>query len=304
MIYGSAAFFSIVTLIAYHWTLFALVLVLTALMNIVPRLMSAKLKTKSRELSETNERFVNQVQNFVEGFDVLASFHRLSELIRHINSSSKQLNQSNVVYSKQTAFVSFITSNISSLSQTCVILLTGFLALWHQITPGSLLTTGNLAGIIFTSLSQLISLTVVLKSVQPIFAKYATLELSVYKGDVPFQTDVRPSLTLHAVAAGRDTHHWLHANSLTLDFNDKLYLSFASGSGKSTMMRIIAGLSTPSSREMIWQPALPTTGQRELYSEQTKFDSTHALHDAERTGVAFSRGDPEYCEWNLIQHII
>ncbi|MFT8391801.1 MAG: ABC transporter ATP-binding protein [Sporolactobacillus sp.] len=271
--YGSSAIFASLLLIVYNWWLFALVLLLAVLMNVVPKWTSKKTDQRSKERTAMNELFVNKLQNFIEGMDTLINFHRSNELIKNIRHHSLELNKTNVAYEKQKAFVSFISFNASSLSQLCVLLFTGVLVLMHWITPGSIISTGNLAGLIFTSLSQLTSLVVVVKSVQPIFDKYKGLATEQHS-DIAFDSTVHPSLKLNDVSVGDGEHTWLLPNSFQIKFNDKLYLTGPSGSGKSTLMRIIAGLTEHYQGGIDWDPPLSDHANQNryvLYVQQTPF---------------------------------
>lgn len=129
--------------------------------------------------------------------------------------------------------------------------MTGWLVLNGQLTAGSLMTTGQQAGIVFTSMAQLASLLVVRNAVNPVFAKYNGLEFNKLP-DVGEFTGKASAFEIQNVSSGTSTQTWLSPVSTKINAGEKIHLTGASGKGKTTLLYVISGLIKPSKGEVTW----------------------------------------------------
>lgn len=175
--YLAGIIFPVAAFMFYHWSLALAAVILGLVLTFLPKVIQGKLEKSSYVLTVSNERFVNQVENLLNGFETLISFGSRAQIVKRIHHESINLKSANLTYKKSEVSVALISDVLSVFSQFVIIGLTGTLILKHVLTPGVLLGAGSLAGIIFTSMAQLASLLVKTKAVKPIFAKYHDLNL-------------------------------------------------------------------------------------------------------------------------------
>lgn len=258
------------TLLAYHWTLAVTAIVCGVVMTITPRIITKLITESSEQVTKTNEQFVNDAENNLNGFDTWLAFKQLRTMVDRMRTAARALRRVNLQYQRNEIYVTLITGGISILSQFAMIGLTGWLIIQGVLTPGALMTTGALAGIFFTSLSQLASILVVRKAVKPIFAKYEKLNWQQPAENGQFVQDDQATLTLSAVAVGDHDHQWLPATSAIIRPAEKVALTGPSGAGKSTLLKLVAGLTTPTAGQVQWSDGRPTR-ERVLYIPQTPY---------------------------------
>ncbi|WP_125605537.1 ABC transporter transmembrane domain-containing protein [Lapidilactobacillus bayanensis] len=262
IMYGCGVIFPLVTLSMYHWTLTVTTLVFAILMVILPPQIKKLIETGSKKVTEANERFVNQVTNVLSGFDTLLAFKRRGEISQRLNRQSVEVREANLAYARKEVAVDALTYSLSLFGQFAIIGLTSWLVLGHQLSAGSYLATGQLAGIMFTSFSRLASLLVVRKAVTPIFAKYQDLNYETPVAESEFAADAQPQVVLHDFGLTDAKHHqWLQNVSGNYHDHQKIAVSGPSGSGKSTLLRGIAQIISPkqSHGQLEWLPQVPVS---------------------------------------------
>ncbi len=261
VMYFSGIIFPISAFMMFHWTLAVTAVALGIILAFMPRVVKRLITDRSKILTTTNEQFVSRVENLLNGFETLISFGRRFEIIHRVNRSSKELKDATLGYKRSEITVDTIVSLLSVVSQEIIILEAGLLILNHQISPGVLLSVGALAGTVFTSMGQLSGLIVKIKAVDPVFAKYKDLDLTdIANVDRrPAATSQTVSLDLAAVTSASGQQVWLHPTSKQVPAGAKIRISGASGQGKSTLLRIIAGLTEHFSGQVAWQADGVTT---------------------------------------------
>ncbi len=163
---------SVIVLLSLNIWIMLGTLALTFLIIYTPRLFNRYLKKAMERFTENNAIFVGRLEDTLKGYDTLFFSNHLNYLISKINQASNEIAESNVDYTRKSSVVSNSIALISILAQIIISFLTGILAHLGQIIFGSVLTTGSLAGNVFSSLSQALSYKVSIDSVEVVFEKY------------------------------------------------------------------------------------------------------------------------------------
>lgn len=264
VMYAAGVVVPFFTFAYYHWILALTALILGITLQIVPKSLTKNLQKNTLNVTLTNEEFVQRVENILQGFDTLSAFHCRQQIVKKIGLAAEKVKNDTLAYKRSEIKIDLITNSFSVLSQVILIGLAGYLVLTQQLTAGVLMTVGTLAGIIFTSISQLAGLLVKIHAVDPIFEKYQTVDLQE-KEEEKVTRGIAASLTLDKVAAKDGETIWLRSTSAAILPMAKVHVTGLSGQGKSTLMRIIAGLNPTFQGSLSWQPQVPTI----LYLPQT-----------------------------------
>ncbi|WP_127848856.1 ATP-binding cassette domain-containing protein [Lacticaseibacillus hulanensis] len=293
VMYGGGIVFPLVSLIWYHWSLGVAAIVCGLIMTIAPRVLQHKVEQGSERVTRANEHFVNVAENTLNGFETFLSFRHPQEIVRRIVAAAGELKDTNLSYKRRELAVEVLTYTGSIFAQMFLIGLTGWLVLRGTLTAGALMTTGQQAGIVFTSMAQLASLLVVRKAVNPVFAKYAHLNFKKTPDDEPF-TRAPVGFELANVASGDAEHTWLAPISAKVAAGSKVHLTGPSGKGKTTLLHLIAGLTKPTSGVIKW-PEAPAA----LYLPQKPF----ILSASVRENLTLGRDYSDEQLWRVLDQV-
>lgn len=251
--YLAGIIFPLISFLSFHWSLTVVSAAISIIVTFLPRIIQKHIESSSKKLTLTNERFVHQIENVLNGFETLTSFGRKKEIVRQVRIGSEEVKSASMAYKKNEVQVDVIANLISGFGQLVIIALTGFLILRHEVSPGKLVGVSQLASSIFISLAQLSGLMVRIKAVRPIFAKYKDLSIVPKADEVMIIHGGDPSLTISKLTSFEDNHVWLSPISAKINWPAKVQITGASGHGKSTLLRILAGITDHYEGKYRWQ---------------------------------------------------
>lgn len=236
--------FAIVTLVTYHWSLAIAAVALAAGIIEGPKAFNGAILRANRQLTHTNEAFVNRTQDALAGFNVLYTFRVLARLPQQIIAAAQELKAAYVHRAQAQAKILSTGFMGNVISQVLLIGLSGWLALHRIVSIGTLSAVGSLSGNIFNNLGSLSNNLGMMRGVRPIFDKFTAAQQPVPQVhlQLPVATTSTPILRVADLgfAFGKHTPVFEHVNAQFQQRKKYLILG-DSGSGKSTFLRIIAG---------------------------------------------------------------
>lgn len=235
---GLNVLIGVATLIGFHPSFALTLLVFAGLMQLVPKPFQARLQEKAAQFSQKNEELLEQIKDVLSGFQVLLSAGRLTILPQKIGQSSEAFGQSKVAYAKTFGNFMACQNLVSMASQIAILTQAGWL-FSHSLVPVGVVTSAQyFASTIFASLTGFLANASELKSCQPIFDKFHQLP-SAAPSPSPLTYDQTLSLQEMSFTYGKQA--LLTDVSLTLNKSQTYVLSAPSGTGKSTLLRLLAG---------------------------------------------------------------
>lgn len=245
IVYGvSGAFFSIILLVSYHWSLLLVTIIGTLLMLFIPRVFSQQVKETSLNTTVQNERFLSNIEDAVGGYDALLALNYLRLIPHKVYTASLELKKVVLKQISIEATVNAVGFALNVFLQMIVIALTGLLAFNGIVAIGAIEATGMLATIIFTSLSSLSNQLSAINGVSPIFDKVQSM-LKKETGEkvVQKEIDTAHSPLFKAKELSFQYDNTVILNHLSFDFYEgkKYIIKGESGSGKSTLLRLLSG---------------------------------------------------------------
>lgn len=237
---------AILGLLAFHWSIILFAVVMSFVTLFLPTLVQKTIEKRSGIYSKSLEDFVSKNTNSLQGFDVLMSFNKLAVLKNIVFNTSNDILKKNVNMNKGMALGTLLGFTGTLISQVGLLALTGFLAIKNIVGFGSILTIESLASTIFNSVGSIMNLTIELKTVKPLFAKFDEFikdseQIDNARKDKKLFTEDITTIKLENLVYNYDDKSIF--NGLTYSFNkgNKYAVVGASGSGKSTLLKILTG---------------------------------------------------------------
>lgn len=233
---------SLIMLLTLDYRIMVATLILTMVIIYTPKFFHKKLQSALSKLTKENEKFTSTLEDVFQGYETLYFSRSLNYLLNKIKKSSLSIGEENVTYSSVNISVNNLIMLISVVSQILIFLLTGLLAHLGKVTFGSVMTTGSLAGNVFSSLSQVSTYRVSISSVSVLFDKYE--DYTKTGQNIPSKTneDIKNfDVNLEDICYSYEGNKVLSNLNLTFKQNKKYVLSGESGSGKSTVLKLISG---------------------------------------------------------------
>lgn len=245
IVYGiSGAFFSIILLVSYHWSLLLVTIIGTLAMLFIPRLFNEKVKVTSLNTTVQNERFLSDLEDAIGGYDALLALNYLRLIPHKVYTASLELKKVILKQTSVEATVNAVGFGLNVFLQMIVIALTGLLAFNGIVAIGAIEATGMLATIIFTSLSSLSNQLSAINGVSPIFDKFQSiLEKEPEKKIIQEKIDTSQSPLFQAEELSFKYDNAMILDRISFEFYEgkKYLIKGESGSGKSTLLRLLSG---------------------------------------------------------------
>lgn len=235
------AIFSMITLIALHWTLAVATLGFAALMILVPLVVQKPMAKASVAVTERNAAFLQRVNDHLNGFDTLLALNHRDRLVHAIATGQQPLAAAKVQQAKVQTMAGILGNTTNIIAQVGIIFLTGLLALRKVVPVGMIISTGNLSFRVFGTLASLSAMIAMVRGTNAIFAKYAALPTPP-EADGAAVAPLQQGIALRqlTVAYGDDAPI-IQNMTRTFRLGGKYAIVGPSGSGKSTLFNLLAG---------------------------------------------------------------
>lgn len=244
---------SVAVLVTYHVSLLITTAISAVFLLTVPLIYRQKLSAASAKLSERNERLTDQITDVLEGFNTLFMANRRHLLVQRIWQASDNAGKAEFDYQRFDMFTQFVINVVNLTAQLALLVQAGLLAYRHAIPVGAVITIASLSGTAFSGLTLLSFGLTTVKSVKPIFAKFAQAVVPAppkKQAVQPLQGTIRlADVTFHY--PGNNVPTISHLN-LTIGAHQKIAIVGPSGKGKSTMLKLLSAILPDYQGQMTW----------------------------------------------------
>lgn len=223
--------FSLVALLLFNFYLFALALVLLALLNLVPKLLRYLTREGNKEVSTANNRFLSLIQDVINGYETLKMFSAERKFISTIDKGSNIISDARIDYAKKQSLVNFVISTMNISSQIAVIFTTGILVFQGALSVGAILSTTELSTKIFDSFGVVNQYYILMDSISPLF-KVIDDDVAVTEPATSVKTFETIDLKEVSFAYSDKSKALLQNFTYRFEKGGKYHIIGASGSGK------------------------------------------------------------------------
>lgn len=244
---------SIFVLLTYQASLFATTLVCAVLLITVPMIYRKKLSAAAAKWSQENEKLTNRITDILEGFNTLFMANRRHVMVDRVFHASNAAGHAQVGYIQFNMATQFLINLVNLGSQLFLLIQAGLLAYNRVIPVGAVVTIHSVAGTTFSGLTLMSFALTTVKSVAPIFDKFAKaipapqkpkvpvngLEEGIHLQDVTFTYPHRKEPVLKDV-------------TMTLTAGKKIAIVGPSGHGKTTLLRLISDVLADYQGQITW----------------------------------------------------
>ena len=235
----------------YQPIVFLIIILGSALVFLIPTLMSKKLQEKQLALSEESEILTESVTDILNGFETVKSTQTLPYFLKSFQRTNQKYTQSRIS-SGQWIMSNYATSSMLGMFVQYAAVLT---AIWFimqgSISIGIMLTMVQTMNTLVYPLIGIFRLIPQMKSIKSIVQKIENLS----KGRENSQSNLPKigfdkSITLNHISVKLDDKTILDDISLSFIKNKKYLIIGPSGSGKSTLANVLSGFITDFEGEM------------------------------------------------------
>lgn len=241
--------FALSALYAIHSVIMLTSIGLTIFLTVVPKYLAKKNPEKMKLFSIQNEKFVNQSQLLLTGFQNLLFNGKASLLSAKLKEYNEQLIAKKIDFTKYSTRVNLQIVFLSIVAQFFIIIETAYLNIMGFVTVGSIMSTGTIAGNVFNALSDLSSTFIEIKTTAAIFEKFEGVD----EGEIKTITETFNDLELRDITFNYPSEDKIISHlDLVIQKGDKVLIAGDSGSGKSTLMNLLNGIATPTKGSILY----------------------------------------------------
>ena len=239
--------FAIGTLITLHWSLILFVAVAAIIVLTLPKIMTKKLSNSTAAAAKKNAQLLNTIENWFSGLSELRRYSASGRLDRALGQDSRKLAEANV-YRKKVQGISISINGLgNAIGQIGSSLFSGLLFFNHIITLGDWFIAGSFASTIFNGLWEVINAMTQMRSTKKLRQEIADLTKSI--------PEKKPGTVVYGVECHNLKVQYQNGESIsypdfTINKGDKVLLSGDSGTGKSTLFKVLLGQLKPKTGEV------------------------------------------------------
>lgn len=235
--------FASIALIMLHWSLFALSIVMTVCLLMIPKLVGKRLGKTTKNISKSNDALLHTLNDWFKGYHDLLWNKALLQLWQRTRLAFDRLENAYVDQTRAQQVATQLDSLINIASQAAIIALAGFLAIQGQVSLGVVMSAGNLAFQLFGAVSLATSSIILLQSGKSLrdkiaqFTKAPAADKAVSNHAL---TDIKV-ISAHDLTYNYDQGSQIHYPDFTVKQGDKVLITGPSGSGKTTLINLLNG---------------------------------------------------------------
>lgn len=235
--------FASIALIMLHWSLFALAVVMTICLMMIPQMVGKRLERTTKNISKSNDALLHSLNDWFKGYRDLLWNKALPQLWQRTRLSFDRLENSYVEQTRAQQVATQLDGLLNIISQAAIIALAGFLAIQGQVSIGVVMSAGNLAFQLFGAVSLATSSIILLRSGKGLrnkIAKVATASKSPGQKSETAVTDLQ-TITAHNLSYKYAKGSQIQYPDFTVKQGDKVLITGPSGSVKTTLISLLNG---------------------------------------------------------------
>lgn len=242
----SSIAYGVIATVMINWIVGLVILGFSVLIFLLVMVGSNKSKLQQKNLVKVKNEFNTKITVNLNGYMEFAYANRTRSIDEVLKSEIQGMKQSTTKFSKFVAFRSAYVSSLAAFSSSIITLTVGLVVMNHHANYGSFVSALATSGMIFGSVNTLSIAWLSRKSIKDVRVKF----LSINKLESEAIEEVK-TITLNNIAIAFDDKTILKDFSLEIKPNAKILISAPSGTGKSSLLRVISGELIPSSGEVL-----------------------------------------------------
>lgn len=243
---------SIGSLLLMNWMLTLLALILSVITLYIPRFTRQRASNATQKVVNRNSKYLLDIEEWFNGLEELRKYTAFNKLNLVMQEVSKNLETSFVKRKKVISIADFLNGCANSFSQIAITLLAAILFFNHQVTFGVIIAAGNFSSMILNCLLTITTSLTRIQSVQEL-NKQIVESQKVISSHKEINTDEIYSISTHDLSISFKNGETIHFPDIRIKKGEKVLLSGDSGTGKSTLFKLILNKMYPTTGQVIFE---------------------------------------------------
>lgn len=243
---------SIGSLLLMNWMLTLLALILSVITLYIPRFTRQRASNATQKVVNRNSKYLLDIEEWFNGLEELRKYTAFNKLNLVMQEVSKNLETSFVKRKKVISIADFLNGCANSFSQIAITLLAAILFFNHQVSFGVIIAAGNFSSMILNCLLTITTSLTRIQSVQEL-NKQIVESQKVIPSHKEINTDEIYSISTHDLSISFKNGETIHFPDIRIKKGEKVLLSGDSGTGKSTLFKLILNKMYPTTGQVIFE---------------------------------------------------
>ena len=239
---GAMALFAFIPLFFIHWSIAAASVILSFIVIFVPKLFQKKMTDAIVQFSIQKQIFVSKVKDALSGFDVLFSFNLRNRITNEVEKASNALADKNVYQTKKVITPAIMLAFFSMVAGLIILIYTGILAGYKLVNISAMIAINSLANTLFSSLTNIATRGMNIKTVFPILKKFENIEINSEAKNL-LQPSFKNKIKITNLNFAYTPEKPILKNvNMEFEIGKKYGIIGESGSGKTTFFKLLNGM--------------------------------------------------------------
>ena len=243
---------SISSLLLMNWMLTLLAIILSVITLYIPRFTRQKASNATQKVASRNSKYLLVIEEWFNGLEELRKYTAFNQLDLVMQKVSQNLETSFVERKKVISVADFLNGCANSFSQIAITLLAAILFFNHQVTFGVIIAAGNFSSMILNCLLTITTSLTRIQSVQGL-----NKQIIESQKLVPFHKEINTdeicSISTHNLSISFRNGETIYFPDIHIKKGEKVLLSGDSGTGKSTLFKLILNKLQPTNGQVIFE---------------------------------------------------